>query len=535
MRIALRLLLPAATVALLSCATTGRSGGASDLVDRAVKAQGGADAVSRIRTLSVKAQATYWEPEQSVKPDGEARLAADAAIAVLRDLDTKTARIEYVKKFVYPAPREYRYTEIVTPTAGQVQGIDTTARTKESMDSNPPRHTMSTLRVVATQRELLRTSPALLLDMQRNPSAVAAVPDQQAGGASFPAVKYQAGDVAFLVLFDRASGLPARIRTLDTDNIWGDSTYDLVLDDWRDVSGVKIAHAQRYVLNGKEIIRVRYEGVQVNPPIVGAALELPGDVRPASVKPAAGALPYQWVIRRQHIGTYLDSDTLGYDATAMPGGPKLVEIAPGVEQTQGTSHNSLVVEMADHLVVFDAPVGEGQSRWTLDAARARHPGKPVRYLVLSHHHMDHAGGAKLFVAEGATVIVGAGAGEHFRRALAAPDKIAGGALDRNRRRAEVVEVADRMKLTDGKRTVEVIRIENPHVDPMLMGWIPDAKLGFVVDIWSPGRDKLGDALNPGQAALVAAVKKAGIAPERFAGGHGTVAEYPPLERLASGR
>jgi glyoxylase-like metal-dependent hydrolase (beta-lactamase superfamily II) len=536
MRNALRLLLPAATATLLSCATGSKSqGAAGDLVDRALKAQGGADAVSHIRTLSVKAQATYWEPEQSVKPDGEPRLAADATITSLRDLDTKTARIEYVKKFVYPAPREYRYTEIVTPTAGQVQGIDTTSRTKESMESNPPHHTMSTLRVLATQRELLRASPALLLDMQRNPSAVTPVPDQQAGGASFPCVKYQAGDVSFLVLFDRASGLPARIRTLDTDNIWGDSTYDLVLDDWRDVSGVKIAHAHRYLLNGRDIIRVRYDGVQVNPPIVGDALLLPADVRPASVKPAPGAVPYQWVIRRQHIGTYLDSDTLGYDAGAMPDGPKLVQIAPGVEQTQGTTHNSLVVEMADHLIVFDAPVGETQARWTLDQARARHPGKPVRYLVLSHHHMDHTGGAKLFVAGGATVVVGAGAGDHFRRAFAAPDKIANGALERNPRRAEVVEVADRMKLTDGKRTVEVIRIQNPHVDPMLMGWIPDAKLGFVVDIWSPGRDKVGDSLNPGQAALVAAVKKAGIAPERFAGGHGTVAEYPALERVASGR
>jgi hypothetical protein len=133
------------------------------------------------------------------------------------------------------------------------------------------------------------------------------------------------------------------------------------------------------------------------------------------------------------------------------------------------------------------------------------------------------------------VIVGAGSGDHFRRAFAAPDHIAGGALDKNPRRAEVIEVADRMTLGDGRRTVEVIRIQNPHVDPMLIGFIPDAKLGFVADIWSPGRDQLGDAPTPGQAALVAAVKKAGIAPERFAGGHGTFADYPPLERLASGR
>ena len=59
----------------------------------------------------------------------------------------------------------------------------------------------------------------------------------------------------------------------------------------------------------------------------------------------------------------------------------------------------------------------------------------------------------------------------------------------------------------------------------------DAKIGFVVDIWSPGRDKLGDKATPGQAALVAAVAKLSSTPERFAGGHGTVADYAPLASL----
>jgi hypothetical protein len=62
--------------------------------------------------------------------------------------------------------------------------------------------------------------------------------------------------------------------------------------------------------------------------------------------------------------------------------------------------------------------------------------------------------------------------------------------------------------------------------------VPDAKIGFVVDIWSPGRDKLGDKATPGQAALVAAVAKLSSTPERFAGGHGTVADYAPLASLA---
>ena len=37
--------------------------------------------------------------------------------------------------------------------------------------------------------------------------------------------------------------------------------------------------------------------------------------------------------------------------------------------------------------------------------KTKYPGKPIRYLVLTHHHMDHTGGTRTFMAEGATVIV----------------------------------------------------------------------------------------------------------------------------------
>jgi glyoxylase-like metal-dependent hydrolase (beta-lactamase superfamily II) len=31
------------------------------------------------------------------------------------------------------------------------------------------------------------------------------------------------------------------------------------------------------------------------------------------------------------------------------------------------------------------------------------PGKPIRYLINTHHHFDHSGGVRTYAAEGATI------------------------------------------------------------------------------------------------------------------------------------
>ena len=66
----------------------------------------------------------------------------------------------------------------------------------------------------------------------------------------------------------------------------------------------------------------------------------------------------------------------------------------------------------------------------------------------------------------------------------------------------------------------------------MISYVPDAKLGFATDIWSPGAAPLPDKLNPALASVVAVVKKNGIEPSRFAGGHASVADYAPLGRRA---
>jgi hypothetical protein len=558
-------LLLAVSLVVVACATAQQQ--AEDPVVRAVRAMGGPDALRGIRTVSTKGTVKQWEPEQSKTPGGEMRYANEGSFDSVTDLASSYSRIDWVRKFEYPSPRTFTFTEIVTSNAGYVAGIDSNGRTKQSLDSNPPAHNMSGLRLAASQRELRRNSALLLLDMYQNPARVYNVPNMTVGGVSYPTVEYRVGDDvisktsgsapvlwcqgAYLpapgtnfigacpqatagplyeslwVMFDAATGLPARIRTLDYDSIWGDVTYDLVLSDWQTFDGVKVATTRKYELNGRPVMEIKVTEAKMNAPVTAERFGIPTAYITGAPKPATGALPYQWVLRRQFIGTYMDSESPSYDTRGSKG-LQIVELAPGVHNATGGTHHSLIAEMKDYLIAFDAPVSEAVE-WVLNVARASTPASPeVSRAHPSPQWITPAGCAPTPPRGYARV---GGTAGHYRRVLAAPATRNPDLPPKDLKGTEIIEVVDKRVFSDGSRQVEVYLIENPHADGMLIGYIPAARLGYVTDIWSPGAAPLPDKLNPGMAALVAGVKKAGITPEKFAGGHGSTADYAPLGAL----
>ncbi len=379
--------------------------GPLDLVKQAVEAQGGADALRAIKTLVGKGTAKHWEPGQSHSVNGESRFLGDSTVTVSADLAARTVRADWDRDMKYPAVEKLKYSEIIYPTYGAV--VD------EKGEAKP----MSGIRLASEWRELVREAPTLLLRALESPQNVSAIEDQKLDNQTLPAVAFTNGPNKYIIIFDRTTKLPAAVRTRDEDNIWGDSNYDMVPSDWKTVGGVKIAHTQSFRLNAMEVQRVSFNEITANAPIAPATFAIPDAVKAAAKPPATANVPYQWVLRRIFLGRFTDSDAIYFP----PGGSfKLVELAPNVQMVQGGGANNLIVNMKDGLAVFDAPTDEGQSKWVIDAAKAKYPGKPIKYLVLTHHHMDHTGGMRAFAAEGATVIVPAPDKAYFEQVIKAP-------------------------------------------------------------------------------------------------------------------
>lgn len=162
------------------------------------------------------------------------------------------------------------------------------------------------------------------------------------------------------------------------------------------------------------------------------------------------------------------------------------KIADGIFYLKGGTHHSVAIEFSDHVAVVEAPLNEQRSLAVIAEVKKAIPNKPIRYVINSHHHFDHAGGLRTYVDEGATVITQEGNKEFFEKALSAMRTLNPDRLARPQRKPVIETVAEKKALTDGARTIEIHLIkENPHSDGMLMVFLPREKMIIEADVFTP--------------------------------------------------
>lgn len=179
-------------------------------------------------------------------------------------------------------------------------------------------------------------------------------------------------------------------------------------------------------------------------------------------------------------------------AAAAP--PSAERIGEGVFKIGG-NYASLAIDMGDHILVVESGQNDARGLAVMAAAKQAIPNKPVRFVVNSHPHFDHAGGLGAAVAEGATILTHRNNEPVLERLLAGPRTLIGDSLSKvSKRRTNVVEaIGDRdlRKGTNGK-IVELHLIPNEHSDGLVAVYLPSEKVVWTADI---------TAVNPTPAQL----------------------------------
>ena len=162
-----------------------------------------------------------------------------------------------------------------------------------------------------------------------------------------------------------------------------------------------------------------------------------------------------------------------------------------------------------------------------------HAGKPVRFVVPTHHHDDHSGGIGLYTAAGATIVTTPGNRKYFERMATARTTLGVNVAPATADRLRVETIANKKRVfTDRERTVEVHDIgPSPHAEEMLVAWIPEEGILFQADLISMAADGVvrPGANNDTTMHFAGWVKKQNWNVKMFSGAHASV-RAPPCSK-----
>ena len=154
-----------------------------------------------------------------------------------------------------------------------------------------------------------------------------------------------------------------------------------------------------------------------------------------------------------------------------------VEVAPGVFSYGAFSARSVFVVTPEGVIVTD-PVSVENAR-DMREAISEVTDQPVRYVIYSHQHWDHAVGAGIFQEEGAEIISHRNCLAHFERhphpELITPDRT----------------IKDSSVITLGGRTLRLLYLGPNHGDCMLIMQVEGTDVLYVNDLVTPHSVGLG--------------------------------------------
>lgn len=250
------------------------------------------------------------------------------------------------------------------------------------------------------------------------------------------------------------------VQTWIANPVLGDMLYEIRYTQYRDFGGVKFPgdihthQGDQRLDEGHNSFQLTVKNVRANPGL--PAITVPDNVRNAPAQAGTKAVSQK--------------------------------MAEGVWYVGGAGANSVAVEFRDFVAVVESPTNEQRSIVVIDEVRRLVPTKPIRYLVNTHHHFDHLGGIRTFVAEGATIITHQRNRDFYERVVFSP---APRTLQPDRLsmmpRAPVFEtLTERYALSDGTRVMEIYAVPGlAHNQNMLIAYLPREKIVVQGDLFGP--------------------------------------------------
>jgi glyoxylase-like metal-dependent hydrolase (beta-lactamase superfamily II) len=159
----------------------------------------------------------------------------------------------------------------------------------------------------------------------------------------------------------------------------------------------------------------------------------------------------------------------------------------------GSGANSIAVEFKDFIAVVEAPANEARSNAVIAEIKKTIPNKPIRYVVVTHHHFDHSGGVRTYAAEGATVVTDERNKDYFQRVVLGPqsrtlepDRLSQFPFAPTGPGPLMLQTfTESYAISDGQRSIILYHVDTNHAEDMLIAYLPHEKIVINGDLWGP--------------------------------------------------
>jgi glyoxylase-like metal-dependent hydrolase (beta-lactamase superfamily II) len=294
-----------------------------------------------------------------------------------------------------------------------------------------------------------------------------------------------------------AENLVEKVETRLDNAVLGDMLVETAYSDYRDFGGLKFPAKMAQKQGGHPVFDLTVTEAKAN---VALDLTVPDTVSQAT--PPAAQLTSE----------------------------KLVD---GVWYLAGGTHHSVAVEFSDHVAVIEAPLNEDRSNAVIAEVKKLLPAKPIRFLINTHHHFDHSGGLRTYVAEGATIVTHQSNKAFYETTFKSPHTLNPDRQWREKKKAKILAIGAKHVMSDSARTVELHLIQdNPHNTGIIMAWLPKEKLLVEVDVYTPLPPNASPPANPNpnMVNLYENIQRLNLDVNRIVPLHGRVVELAELKR-----
>jgi glyoxylase-like metal-dependent hydrolase (beta-lactamase superfamily II) len=489
-----------------------RAESAQTLINNAATALGGMAALRALKSEVVEAEGKQFNsvfPLQ-FKPG---RQISSFRYTLTRDLSQPRMKLEWEARHL-TRNEDIRFIEVVDGTVGLLQ---------EGPGSAAKQSLLHPGRLATRMRDEKRSAAKLILAAAAHKS-LRRLPDLDVDGVKNRVLSYQDGADEFRIYLDAKTSLPTQTDILDNDPLEGDTSYLLRYGDWRKVGAVMMPFSLRYEINGRLFQEEQIKSIRHNVAFSPEAFTIPEPMR--NQKPDAMPIASQWILRRV-------AGNVSYQDFGRAPNIEWIKLADGVHKVAGGSHATIVIEMRDYLIAVEGPLYEARTAPVIKSIKERFPNKPIRYAIPTHHHLDHSGGIRALMAEGAALVVPFNAKDFYTRVAKSPHTRQPDSLEKNRR-AVVIEAfggAARV-LTDGSRRVEVHPMPTSHAEDIVVVYLPADKMVIEADHISPRGGQVRPA--PLVKEFVAGLDKLGIDVATIVGIHGDSVSMQATRAAAQG-